>query len=110
MLSRFAKAKKKSTYPYNAVAITTGIAEALPGSVAKLDNYDSNFDGYWLVRGVKHTVTRSNFVTELKLSTDSTSKSKPTVNPSAAYNLPPLPRLNTSDRWETSVEYNNVYV
>lgn len=110
MLSRFAKAKKKNTYPYNAVAITTGIAEALPGSVAKLDNYDSNFDGYWLVRGVKHTVTRSNFVTELKLSTDSTSKSKPTVNPSAAYNLPPLPRLTTGDRWESSMEYNNVYV
>lgn len=110
MLSRFAKAKKKMTYPYNATAVVTGVAEAMPGSVAKLDNYDSNFDGYWIVKSVCHTITRSNFVTEMKLSTDATSKSEPTVEPTSAYEEPPAPRLSYSDRWESSKEYNNVYV
>lgn len=110
MLTKLAKAHKKKTYPYNATALVTGVAEAMPGSVARLDNYDSNFDGYWLVRGVKHTVTRSNFITELKLSTDSTSQSQPIVSPSSAYEQPPAPRLRPDDRWESSREYNNVYV
>lgn len=110
MLTRFANAKKKTTYPYNATAIVTGVAEALPGSIAKLNNYDSNFDGYWLVRSVCHTVTRSNFVTELKLSTDSTSKAEPTVEPTSAYEEPPAPRLSYESRWESSKEYNNVYI
>lgn len=110
MLKKFAEASGRVLYPYTATVVTTGIADPVPNSVAKIDNYDSDFDGYWLVKEVTHTVTRSNFITELKLVTDSLSTSEPTVRPGASYEFPPAPKLSTSDRWESSTEYNNVYV
>lgn len=110
MLKKFAEASGRVLYPYSATVTTTGIAEPVPNSVAKIDNYDSNFDGYWLIKEVTHTVTRSNYITELKLVTDSLSTTPPTIRPGAAYETPPPPKLNTLDRWESSKEYNNVYV
>jgi len=110
MLRKFAEASGRVLYPYTANVVTTGIAEPVPNSVAKIDNYDSNFDGYWLVKEVTHTVTRANYVTEMKLVTDSLSTLSPTVRPGAAYEFPPSPKLSTSDRWESALEYNNVYV
>jgi hypothetical protein len=110
MLKRIAKSIHKNYFPYNATATVTGTVDPQPGSVAKVDNYDSAFDGYWVVKKVKHTVTRSNFVSELKLATDSTNISPPVVPPGSAYQSPPAPRLNANNRWESSKEYNNVYI
>lgn len=110
MLKRIAKAIHKNYFPYNATATVTGTVDAQPGSVARINNYDSSFDGYWVVKKVKHTVTRSNFVTELKLATDSTNISPPVVPAGSAYQSPPEPRLNALNRWESSREYNNVYI
>jgi hypothetical protein len=109
MLNKFAGAAARTGYPYNAKVKVTGIPEPLPGSIAKIDNYDSNFDGYWLVRAVKHTVTRSNFLTELTIATDSTNGKNPEVRPVAAYTLPPTPTL-TDKGWIASKAFGDVYV
>lgn len=108
MLKRFAGAALRSRYPYNATAITTGIPEPVPGSVAKIKEYDSNFDGYWLVRKVKHRITRSNYITELSLSTDATSKSTPSIRPVAAFKEPPGSALY-GDRWVSIRSMEDVY-
>jgi phage protein D len=109
MLNKFADGAIRMSYPYNAKVTVTGIPDPIPGSIAKIDNYDSNFDGYWLVRAVKHTVTRSNFLTELTISTDSTNGKNPEVRPVAAYNVPPNPVL-INGIWSSSRAFGDVYV
>lgn len=108
MLKRFAGAALRQRYPYNATAITTGIPEPVPGSIARVDEYDSNFDGYWLVRKVKHRITRSNYVTELSLSTDSTSRVQPIIRPVAAFKEPPSTALN-GDQWVSIYSMEDIY-
>jgi phage protein D len=108
MLNRFSNAAVRQRYPYNAKVTVTGIPDPVPGSIAKIDNYDSNFDGYWLVRSVKHTVTRSNFLTELTISTDSTNGMNPEVQPVSAYNQPPAPSLSDTT-WKASKAYGDIY-
>lgn len=110
MLNRFASGEVRKNYPYNAKVVVTGIPDPVPGSIAKIDNYDSNFDGYWIVRSVKHTVTRSNFLTELTISTDSTNGKSPEVDPVTAYAQPPVPVLSTTNIWNASKASGEVYV
>lgn len=109
MLNRYAEGAARGQYPFNATASVTGVANVVPGSVALINNYDSDFDGYWLVQGVRHMVTRSNYVTELDMVTDSTSRARPTVDPVAAFVQPPEPRL-TNNRWESTTVFEDVYV
>jgi phage protein D len=109
MLNKLAKASTKQTYPYNATAIVTGVPDPVPGSVVRINNYDSYFDGYWLVRGAKHTVTRSNYLTELTLSTDSTNGKLPVIQPGSAFQTPPLPVL-IGDAWMASRDFSDIYV
>jgi phage protein D len=109
MLKRFAGAEIRKRYPYNVSVYTTGIAEPMPGSIAKIDNYDSYFDGYWLVRSIKHQVSRSNYVTKLSLSTDATSKAPPIRRPVAAFKQPPEPVIDV-DTWVAKSSLEDLYV
>lgn len=93
MLTKYAVGRMKKRYPYNAKVVLTGIPDPIPGSIAKVDNYDSKFDGLWIVKSVKHTVTRSNYLTEVVIATDSTNESTPTLVPTTAFVTPPEPTL-----------------
>jgi hypothetical protein len=108
MLNRLTDASMKRYYPFNASVKVTGVPDPVPGSVVRVDNYDSNFDGFWLVRGVRHEVTASNYLTELQISTDSTNGSLPELQPGAAFKKPPVPTLR-NDVWEASVVSEDVY-
>jgi len=109
MLNKFAGASTKTNYPYNATVVTTGIPDPVPGSVVKIDKYASNFDGFWLVRGVKHIISRSNYVTELTISTDSTTGKEYETVTVSAFKTPPVPQLS-NNQWEASVDFGDVYV
>lgn len=109
MLNKFVGAINRSRYPFNAKVSVTGLPEVLPGSVAKINKYESLFDGYWLVRSVTHKLTRSNFVTTLQISTDSTDRTLPRRNPTAAYVVPPDPTLSNNE-WVSSKLVEEVYV
>lgn len=108
-LNRFVTAAMKTDYPYNATAVITGTPDPVPGSVIKLNNYDSMFDGYWLTRSVKHTVSRSNYITELTIATDSTNGKYPEVLPSTAFKAPPMPVL-LNNKWISKKAFGEVYV
>ena len=109
MLNKFVGAINRSRYPYNATVSITGLPDPVPGSVAKIDRYDSYFDGYWLVKSVKHRISRSNYVTDLTIATDSTNKAAPAVAPIAAFTTPPTPTLNNNS-WSSSAPLEEVYV
>lgn len=108
MLNRLTNASTKRYYPFNATVKVTGVPDPVPGSVVKVDNYNSYFDGYWLVRGVRHEITRSNYMTELTIATDSTNGSLPERKPGAAFKTPPVPSLR-DNVWESSVSFEDVY-
>ena len=93
MLTKYAVGRMKKRYPYNAKVVLTGVPDPIPGSIAKVNNYDSKFDGLWIVKSVKHTVTRSNYLTEVVLATDSTNNTTPTIAPTTAFVTPPEPTL-----------------
>lgn len=109
MLNRLVEAEYKTTYPFNADVITTGIPEATPGSVARVNRYGSAFDGFWLVRSVQHKVTRGNYVSTLGLSTDSTNQSTVVINPAAAFTEPPGPQLAPDGSWVASSLFEETY-
>jgi|LauGreDrversion4_2_1035121.scaffolds.fasta_scaffold02629_8 phage protein D len=93
MLTKYAVGKMKKRYPYNAKVIITGVPDPIPGSIAKVNNYDSKFDGLWIVKSVKHTVTRSNYLTEVTIATDSTNDATPSITPTTPFVTPPVPTL-----------------
>jgi hypothetical protein len=89
--------------------VTTGIPDPVPGSVVKIDKYASNFDGFWLVRGIKHTISRSNYVSELEISTDSTTGKQYGSVPGSAFKTPPVPQISKA-HWVSSVDFGDIYV
>jgi phage protein D len=109
MLNKVVEASTKTTYPYNATVVTTGIPDPVPGSVVKIDKYASNFDGFWLVRGIKHTISRSNYVSELEISTDSTTGKQYGSVPGSAFKTPPVPQISKA-HWVSSVDFGDIYV
>ena len=108
MLNRLTNSSTKRYYPFTATVKVTGVPDPVPGSVVKVDNYNSSFDGYWLVRGVRHEITRSNYLTELTIATDSTNGALPEQKPGAAFKTPPVPALR-DDVWESSVAFEDIY-
>jgi phage protein D len=57
----------KEKYDYYATAKVIGVAGCKPGGIVRLDNYDTEFDGFWYVQSVKHTVHSNAFFSELEL-------------------------------------------
>ena len=109
MLDKIVEASTKTHYPYNATVMTTGIPDPVPGSVVKIDKYASNFDGLWLVRGIKHTISRSHYVSELTLATDSTTGKQYVAIPGSAFIAPPAPTL-LNNQWVATIDFGDVYV
>ena len=65
--ARRISAVSKEKYDYYATARVLGVAGCVPGGIVSVDNYNADFDGFWYVRSVKHTVHTSAFHTELEL-------------------------------------------
>ena len=108
VLSKYANSKKRIIFPYHATTIVSGIPEIGPGSMVKVVGYNSQFDGYWLVSGATHKVSRSNFISELSLVTDAKNTAEPTLIDQDTYQEPPNSIL-VNDRWVTEREFINVY-
>lgn len=108
MLNKIAKSITRYRYPFNAKVITTGLPEPLPGSLVRVAEYDSYFDGYWVVRGIKHIVTRASYISELEISTDSTNKEQPTVNPVTPY-VEPVETALVDGKWYASSVGGSAY-
>lgn len=107
--SKYALAAVKNRAPFHAEAIVTGLPEVLPGSLVKLSSYDAKFDGFWMVRGVHHKVTRSNYISELQLVKDSTNDDAPTVISGNIYVRPEDPILR-QETWIAAVQDGQIYV
>lgn len=108
-VTKYAIATIKNRAPFHAHAVVTGIPELLPGSLVNLTGYDSRFDGFWMVSGVRHKVTRSNYISELDLVKDSTNAKEPVVVSGNIYVSPDDPILR-QETWIAAVQDGQIYV
>jgi hypothetical protein len=93
----------------NADLALTGTAGVLPGGLVNITNFESTFDGLWYVKDVKHTLTRSEFFTHMRVSKKDTNDEYPTFQAMATPPEPPKP-VFTQEAWTSSVEMVDYYV
>lgn len=85
------RAESRKNYDYTAKLEVLGIAGAAPGTVVLVDGFNTEYDGYWYVRGVKHTITTGVFSSVLDvarnatLQFENTNVSKYRTPPAASY-------------------------
>lgn len=107
-LEQYAKRYTRNSYGMTATASVIGVSSAMPGKLVKVDSYNSQFDGYWLIEEATHHVNSKHYITTLKLKTDSLSTSPLVIRNDATYKAPPGSKLS-NNVWKSSVEFANVY-
>jgi hypothetical protein len=80
-----------------------------PGGIVNINEYNSEFDGFWYVVSVRHELTQSYMVTHLELARDSLGTIDDAKKVSVAHKTPPNPAL-INDVWVSSKDYSDVYV
>lgn len=107
-LEQFVKKYTRDSYGMTAVVSVVGISTAMPGRLALIDSYNSEFDGYWLIEEATHHVNNKHYITTLKLKTDSLNKAPLSVAKESAYQVSAPPKLSNRV-WKASREEAYVY-
>ena len=89
-------------------ALVFGDPSIVPGGVVKIEGYGGDFDGYWYVNSVTHTLSTDVLTSFLKLEKDGTYDILPKFPVVQRYLKTPLPIL-IKDKWVMKSEYVNVY-
>ena len=106
--TRYIQSKIKKSYPYTADALVFGDPSIVPGGVVKIEGYGGDFDGYWYVISVTHTLSTDTLMSFLKLEKDGTYEVLPKFPIVQPYKEAPLPIL-IKNSWVMKSEYVNVY-
>lgn len=104
--SRRINSESKSNYDYYADVRVIGIAGCAPGGIVRIDNYNSDFDTYWYVQEVNHTIHSDAFYTDLRIAVNKRSELKFTNT--AKYQTPPV-SVYRNGRWEARDRLVNEY-
>lgn len=107
-LEQYIKQYTRRSYGMTATASVIGVSSATPGRLAKIEAYDSQFDGYWLIEEATHLINTKHYITTLKLKTDSLSTSPLVLGKNATYKTPPSSKL-ANNIWKSSTEFAHVY-
>jgi len=107
-LNQMTKGYKLNSFPYYAEVTVAGISTPVPGSLVLVKNYDSRFDGYWIVESVEHSINTDHYITKLCIKTDSTIDVAGTFINEPQYKKPPKSNLIQA-RWVTEKEMAYVY-
>lgn len=106
--SRYIESKIKNSYPYITDVLVHGDPSIVPGGVVKIEGYGGDFDGYWYVNAVTHTLSTDTLLSSLKLEKDGTYNVLPKFPVVQRYQQTPLPVL-IKNKWVMKTEYVNVY-
>lgn len=107
-LNQMTRGYNLNSFPYYAEVTTAGVSTPIPGSLILVKNYDSRFDGYWIVSSVEHSINTDHYITKLCIKTDSTIDSAGTLVNEPQYKKPPKANL-VKARWVTEKEMAYVY-
>lgn len=105
---RLVSAALRTGFSVTAKVMITGLPILKPGSIVKVDKYESDFDGFWYVQEVEHQITKSEMVSYLKIATDSTPVRTLAPNVVRPYNPPPTPSI-INGRWVAGAPFVEVY-
>lgn len=108
MAQSFVVGALRKKFPITAYVEVVADPSIHPGGIVKIDEYDTDLDGYWYVTAVKHRLTQSHMVTHLELARDALGKESTAKNVSSVYATPPQPAL-VKESWVASKNYSNIY-
>lgn len=99
----------RKKFPLSANVDVVGDPAIQPGGIVNVNEYNTQFDGFWYVTGVRHEITMSTMMTSVEIIKDSLGT--PTTDPSVTtmYTPPPVTALQ-SGTWISETEMVNVYV
>lgn len=108
MGNRVVSAALRDGFSVTAKVMITGLPILKPGSIVRIDKYESDFDGYWYVQDVQHQITKSELVSYLKIATDSTPVRQLSINSVRPQVITP-PASVIRGRWVKGSPYHEVY-
>lgn len=87
----------------------TGTAGVLPGGIVNISNFESNFEGFWYVKEVSHTVTRDEFFTKMTVSREDTNDINAYMTMQST--IPEIPKpAFLNNNWQSSTQFEDIYV
>jgi phage protein D len=107
--SRKMKEYNRKYFAFNASVQIVGGSGVVPGGVVEVRDYNSNFDGYWYVHSVQHTIGGSQYLTDLKIARDYNTVDEYVIPTVSTVNSPPDPVL-INNSWRTSRSMVTLYV
>lgn len=99
----------RKKFPMTAHVEVTADPSIHPGGIVRINEYNTEFDGFWYVQAVRHELTQSYMVTHLDLARDSLGTTNTSKKVSAVYSAPPEPAL-INNEWMASKDYIHIYV
>lgn len=100
---------KRKNFPFNATVKIVAGAGMVPGGIVEVAGYNSNFEGLWYIRGVKHNITTAEYNTDLYISKDYNTSNDYIVPPTSLPELPP-DSIFINNKWRASVKKVKLYV
>lgn len=107
-LKQLARGYERASIPLHADVVVLGSSTLFPGSIVQIDNYESEFDGFWVVAEARHLINTDHYMTYLHLKTDSTNQDPAQDTGGASFIRPPMPR-ETRGLWVSEKEFGYVY-
>lgn len=107
-LRQFARGYERQSIPLHADVTVLGSSTLFPGSLVQIDNYDSEFDGLWVVAEARHLINTDHYMTYLHIKTDSTNQDPARDVGGKSYVRPPMPKLS-GNIWVSEKEFGYVY-
>ena len=109
MANTLIAAKNRGIGALTATLSLTGTAGVLPGGIVNISNFESNFEGFWYVKEVTHTVTGSEFFTKITVARGNTNDIKGYMTMQST--MPEVPRsAYINNNWQASTQLEDIYV
>lgn len=106
---KFIGAIKRKNFPFNAHVRVSAGAGNVPGGVVELAGYNSNFEGMWYIKSVKHTIVSGDYFTDMSISKDYNTSNEYLVPPTSLPQLQPDPMF-VNNQWKSSLKKVTLYV
>lgn len=108
MGQRLVEGELRNKFPFSASVDVVGDPSIQPGGIVNINEYNSQFDGFWYVTGVRHEISQSTMASFVNIVKDSFggTTSDPVVT--SMYASPPDAVLRNS-KWISETEMVNVY-
>jgi hypothetical protein len=108
MATRLVTGALRKKFPITASLEVVSDPSIKPGGIVSINEYNTEFDGFWYVKSVRHELTQSYMQTYLEIARDGLGKEATATNVTSPYATPPEPAL-VENIWVSSQNYALVY-